>query len=282
MDDHQHLPGGRATYPHDAARWLVGTDARSVLELGAGAGALTDLLVQLGHDVHATDPSAEAVGSLAERLPSVRTSVATAEVLPVMDRSVDVVVCAQVFDQFTAEATLTEIARVLRPGGHLALLWNTLDTKIPWVRKLAAIADPERTEPGAPEALVRSDRFGFVDNSSHRHWQTVHRESLCEVARQMPYVARLDDAGRDRRLDQVRELYDSYERGPDGMQLPWIAHCFRAAVVDAPWATPRQAGVNVPASALHAPSAPASPAEEEPPSDRGDPGDDGDLLIDFR
>lgn len=274
MDAHQHLPEGRATYPPDAVRWLVGTDARSVLELGAGAGGLTDLLVGLGHDVHATDPSADAVAVLAERLPAIRTSVATAEVLPVMDRSVDVVACAQVFDQFTAEATLTEITRVLRPGGHLALLWNTPDTKIPWVRKLAAIVDPERSQPEAPPALVRSDRFGFVDSSSHRHWQTVHRESLCEVARQMPYVMRLDEAGRDRCLDQVRALYDDYERGPDGMQLPWIAHCFRSAVVDNPWATPRQEGVNVPT-----PEAPAPPADEEP---RNDPGDDGDLLIDFR
>ena len=274
MDDQQHLPEGRATYPREAVRWLVGTDARSALELGAGAGGLTDLLVALGHDVHATDPSADAVAVLAERLPVIRTSVATAEVLPVMDRSVDVVVCAQVFDQFTADAALTEIARVLRPGGHLALLWNTPDTKIPWVRKFAAIVDPDRSEPEAPDALVRSDRFGFVDNTSLRHWQTVHRESLCEVARQMPYIMRLDSASRERRLDQVRALYDDYERGPDGMQLPWVAHCFRAAVVDNPWSTPRQEGVNIPSS-----TPPTSPVD---PSDDDGDDDGGDLLIDFR
>src|SRR6187551_576962 len=47
---------GRPSYPADAVTWLIGDDPATVLELGAGTGKLTRVLVDLGHDVHATDP----------------------------------------------------------------------------------------------------------------------------------------------------------------------------------------------------------------------------------
>ena len=49
---------GRPTYPDEAVRWMLGEQPLSVLELGAGTGKLTRVMVSLGHDVHATDPDA--------------------------------------------------------------------------------------------------------------------------------------------------------------------------------------------------------------------------------
>jgi SAM-dependent methyltransferase len=262
---------GRPSYPTAAVEWLVGTDQKSVLEVGAGTGKLTEALVALGHDVHATDPSAEMLAKLSENLPDVRTSVATAERLPSLDASVDIVVCAQAFHWFDQEAALAEFARVLRTGGHLALVWNSRDDKIPWVRKLGALIGDQDANVQAPESLVRSTRFGFVDDASYRHWQTVGKEALCDMALSRSSVATLDPKTRERTLAGVRALYDDYGRGPDGMQLPWIARCFRASVIEHPWSVPpREAGLED-ASTQDRP-------ESEPPK----PDDDGDLLIDFR
>lgn len=264
---------GRPSYPRPAVEWLVGTEQKSVLEVGAGTGKLTEQLVALGHDVHATDPSREMLDVLKERLPDVRSSYAAAESLPALDASVDVVVCAQAFHWFDQEAALAEFARVLRPGGRVALLWNTRDVKIPWVRKLGAVIGDNDGSMEAPESLVRSPRFGFVEESSHRHWQTVTADSLCDMALSRSAVATLEPPLRERKLAEVRALYDDYGRGADGMQLPWIARCFRASVIEHHWQVPPREGAQ---------SSPATEAARPEATAHSDVEDTSALLIDFR
>lgn len=262
---------GRPSYPAEAVAWLVGDDQKSVLEVGAGTGKLTERLLALGHDVHATEPSRSTLDVLKERLPDVRSSYAAAESLPVLDASVDVVICAQAFHWFDQEQALAEFARVLRPGGRIALLWNTRDVKIPWVRKLGALIG-DQDAAIEPESLVASQQFGFVEESSFRHWQTVNRDSLCDMALSRSTVATLEAAARERKLAEVRALYDDYGRGADGMQLPWIARCFRASVIEHHWSVPPREGAE---SADGEEGAPATPV-------RDDREDTAPLLIDFR
>src|SRR5262245_46283255 len=99
----------RPSYPPEAAEWLTGSTRASVLELGAGTGKLTDQLLAIGHDVLATDPLDEMLTYLRLRHPACRTTVASAENLPVASRSVDVVVAAQCFHWFDLEKALPEI-----------------------------------------------------------------------------------------------------------------------------------------------------------------------------
>jgi ubiquinone/menaquinone biosynthesis C-methylase UbiE len=142
---------GRPGYPAEAAAWLVGDEPITVLEIGAGTGKLTEALVELGHEVHATDPDDAMLARLRARLPDVPTSVASAERLPAADASYDVVVAGQAFHWFDHDVALPEIARVLRPGGQLALVWNQRDEQIPWVRKLGRIiGNQEHQESVAP------------------------------------------------------------------------------------------------------------------------------------
>ncbi len=260
------------TYPAVAVEWLVGPDQKSVLEIGAGAGGLTAQLVALGHDVHATDPSADAIEKLNERLPGVRTSTATAERLPNLDSSVDVVVCRR-FSQYDADVALAEFARVLRPGGHLAIVVETHDVKIPWVRKFSRLLNRGTAPVEAPESLVRSVQFGFVEDAQFRHWSTVDEPDLCDITLAEPAVAGLDPHAQERVLAEVRALYADYGRGRDGMQLPSIAHCFKASVVENPWSVPARDGAEDDGAD---PDAAAGKDD-----DRGDD-NDGDLLIDFR
>ncbi len=257
----------RPTYPREAAAWLAGEQPTTVLELGAGTGKLTRALVDLGHDVHATDPDEQMLARLRDNLPDVRTSVASAEDIPAPDAGYDVVVVAQAFHWFDHDRALPEIARVLKPGGRVALVWNERDERIPWVRKLGALIGTQE-ELRSAEPLVTSPLFGFVEEQEFRHWQVVDRESIQDLALSRSNFAVLDEEDRAARLAEVVDFYDDYGRGMDGMQLPLRASCFRAAVVDRPEPEPEPR---------------EEPAGEAPPEPVTDDGADADvLLIDFR
>jgi len=271
----------RPSYPVDAAAWLVGGTPSNVVELGAGTGKLTELLVAAGHRVVATDPLPEMLGRLRHRVPGARAAVATAEHIPVPSRSADVVVCAQAFHWFDHEAALPEIARVLRPGGSLALVWNSRDEAIPWVRKLGAIIGSADNDPDLAAPAEQSEHFGWMEQQEFRFWQALRREQLFDLVRSRSYVALLDDPQRDELLARVGALYDDYGRGPDGMQLPYVTRCYRAVVrhQTPPPPIPRASD-----GALTWPADDPESTQEvgRVPRQAEPPEDPGTLLIDFK
>ena len=141
-------------------------------------------------------------------------------------------VCAQAFHWFDLDRALPEIARVLRPGGRLALVWNQRDERIPWVRRLGRLIGTQDQPRDRPTPLVQSSLFGFVEDATFRFWQTVDRESIQDLVLSRSNVAVLDEEARAAKLAEVLAFYDDYGRGMDGMQLPYEACCFRAVVVD--------------------------------------------------
>lgn len=227
----------RPSYPAEAAVRLVGRaggDPLRVLEIGAGTGKFTELLVATGHRVIATDPSPEMLGFLTARLPDVPTLVATAEQLPVPSRSVDIVVAAESFHHLDHDRALAEVARVLRPGGTFALVWNFRDEGIPWVRKLGRIIGAEKGEELV--APLRACEY-FDDDlgeSEYRFWQDLRRPELFDLVRSRSAVAVLPEHEREDVLDRVGALYDDYGRGPDGMKLPYLTRCYSTTVTNQP------------------------------------------------
>jgi ubiquinone/menaquinone biosynthesis C-methylase UbiE len=225
---------GRPTYPPEAVRWMLGPHPVSVLELGAGTGKLTRVLADLGHDVHATDPDTAMLEILERQVPGVATAQASAEDIPLGDASVDVVIAAQAFHWFDLDRALPEIARVLRPGGHVCLLWNSRNEKIPWVRRLGAIIGTQEQLRDPAQALIFSELFGFVEDREFSHWQTIDRQSIQDLVLSRSNVAVLDADARAAKLAEVLRLYDEYGRGMDGMQLPYVTRCYRAEVLERP------------------------------------------------
>jgi SAM-dependent methyltransferase len=263
---------GRPSFPREAAEWLVGTQPATVVELGAGTGKLTEHLVALGHDVHASDPDDAMLEILRRRLPEVRTSVTGAEDIPVADRSVDVVVAAQCFHWFDHDRALPEIARVLKPGGRIALAWNVRDERIPWVRRLGRIiGSQDQLSNESAEPLVLSGLFGFVDEATFSFWQDINRKTIQDLVLSRSNIATLDEDARAAKLDEVLAFYDDYGRGMDGMQLPYDSRCYKAVVND----RPDQETDDAADSAHEA----GSGKDGEPPHDGGDTDM---LLIDFR
>ena len=260
---------GRPTYPREAAAWLTADEPVTVLELGAGTGKLTGQLVALGHDVHATDPDAAMLAKLSDRLPEVRTSQASAEEIPAGDRSYDVVVCAQAFHWFDHARALPEIARVLKPGGHLSLVWNQRDERVPWVRKLGAIigTQDQLREPAA--VLDASSLFDEVEEAEFRFRQQVDQHSIKDLVLSRSNIVTLSPDERETRLAAVSALYADYGRGMDGMQLPYAARCFRSRVLDRP-------------ASYSGTTETSSVPEETQPMRTSDGSETDMLLIDFR
>lgn len=228
----------RPGYPPEAARWLTGATPVRVLELGAGTGRLTADLVGLGHRVLATDPLEEMLQHLAGRLPSVPAARAVAEQIPVPSRSVDVVVSAQAFHWFDLERALPEIARVLRPGGEIALAWNERDERIPWVKRLGEVIGTQEQSTDPTHDLIRSTLFGYVETASFRFWQPLDRALLHDLIRSRSHIAVMTETERQRVLRRADALYDEYGRGADGMLLPYRTHCFKAVVRPQPEPAP--------------------------------------------
>jgi SAM-dependent methyltransferase len=137
---------GRPDYPAELGNWLRGTlglaPGKTVVDLGAGTGKFTSLLVPSGASVVAVEPVDAMRAQLAAKLPDVRALPGSAESMPLPDASVDAVVCAQAFHWFANAAAMREIHRVLKPGGRLGLIWNVRDESVPWVAQLTEIMTP--------------------------------------------------------------------------------------------------------------------------------------------
>jgi ubiquinone/menaquinone biosynthesis C-methylase UbiE len=135
---------GRPTCPPEATDWLLPGGARDVLDLGAGTGTgtgtgkLTTRLVERGLEVIAVDPLPEMLEVLRDSLPETRALLGTAEDIPLEDNSVDAVLVAQAWHWVDPARAIPEVARVLRPGGRLGLVWNTRDERLGRVRALAS------------------------------------------------------------------------------------------------------------------------------------------------
>jgi SAM-dependent methyltransferase len=194
---------GRPSYPGGAVDLVVrelGIRAgTTVVDVGAGTGKFSELLVPTGAHVVAVEPVATMRAKIA---PPVEAVDGTAESIPLGDGSADAVVVAQAFHWFRHDAALAEIARVLRPGGGLALVWNRRDESVPWIDAMSRViewrahqvSEYDRTD--WPAIIGRSGAFGEVRHASISWEHLVDRATLAERVRSVSYIAAMDDAAR--------------------------------------------------------------------------------------
>ncbi|WP_020577101.1 class I SAM-dependent methyltransferase [Actinopolymorpha alba] len=223
--------------PHDTqhAGATPVDEPATVVELAAGTGKLTTSLVADRHRVIAVEPAASMLARLVRHVPYALPVQAVAEKIPLVASSADAVVVAQAFHWFDTEAALAEIARVLRPGGTLGLVWNYRDESVPWVRQLSSLlAAAERIEARQAEELIEtlewSRLFEPPEYSGFRLWQKLDRDGLLHLVASRSYVAHLPPAERQEVLHHVGELYDMTARQPDGLVMPYVTTCFRTRV----------------------------------------------------
>jgi SAM-dependent methyltransferase len=222
----------RPGYPADAVAFLLGSRPLRVLDLGAGTGLLTDVLLAAGHEVVAVDLSAPMLDQLRARLPQVTAVTGGAEAVPLPDADVDAVVAGQAAHWFDPAPAAAELRRVLRPGGVVGLVWNTRNERVPWVRALGELLAAEARDHEADQGVV--DRFAAElpaavqvhDSGTVQH---VTPEQVVRGIGTRSYVATMDDAGRDRFLGSVSALLATHPdtRGRDVLELPYTTRAYR-------------------------------------------------------
>jgi SAM-dependent methyltransferase len=219
----------RPSFPADALRWILGPNPLTILDLGAGTGKLSARAVELGHGVIAVDPSRRML-DYARKLRGVQTMIGSAEAIPLGPASVDAVIAGQAFHWFEHDTALPEIARVLKPGGTLGLLWNEYDTIVPWVRRFdAAVHGEEKAgKPYDPmPVLIRSHLLSITERASFRHWNELDREGLRLLAQSISRVAVMPESQRLTVLAEVDELYEKTARPPEPVRMPYVTRCYR-------------------------------------------------------
>jgi SAM-dependent methyltransferase len=223
---------GRPSYPPDAIDWLLPAAARKVLDLGAGTGKLTTRLVERGLDVVAVDPIPDMLEVVRVSLPETRALLGTAEEIPLEDNSVDAVLVAQAWHWVDPERAIPEVARVLRPGGRLGLVWNTRDERLGWVRELGRIigsdGDSRRTAVTLPAPFTKLQRHQV-------EWTNyLTPQALIDLVASRSYCITSPTEVRTRTLDQVRELLATHPAlaNSTGLAMPYVTVCIRATLAE--------------------------------------------------
>jgi SAM-dependent methyltransferase len=219
---------GRPGYPaeavaHLAAHFRLG-EGVTVLDLAAGTGKLTRMLATTGATVIAVEPVEGMRRVLEKAVPGARVLEGTAEAIPVEDGTVDAITVAQAFHWFDAVRAVAEIARALRPGGGLGLIWNTFDTSVPWVatlRTLVAVhrhGEPAYGHTSWRDAFATTRLFEPLEEHTFGLVQELETEALVDRIGSTSYIATLEEGERRQLFDEIRALVADL---PRPLRLPY-------------------------------------------------------------
>jgi SAM-dependent methyltransferase len=207
----------RPAPPVAAAAWLVPPGARRALDLAAGTGALTGRLVDLVPDVVAVEPDPRMLGALLAHLPGTAAAAGVAEQVPLRSGSVDLVTVSSAWHWMDPARVVPDVARLLRPGGVLGVLWGGPDRRVPWVAEVlsagrsgdAAGADPAGGardpggRPGRRVELPPGAPFGATEHRVFEGSATIDVGDLPALAATYSGVITLPDAERETALAEV-------------------------------------------------------------------------------
>jgi SAM-dependent methyltransferase len=227
---------GRPAYPREALEWLaerlgLGPGA-TVVDVGAGTGKLTRQLLATGARVIAVEPMDEMRRVLSAAVPDADVVAGTAEAIPLPDASADAVTAGQAAHWFGPDDAAAEIARVLRPGGGVAFIWNARDLDDPLQAAIEGLITPSRNR--APvdtwyrwrDAFARGP-FTPLERRDFRHVHELAADDVPALVASFSYVGALPPQEREAVLRRVRELVAASDRLLLGSRGPRVRLTYR-------------------------------------------------------
>ena len=219
----------------DAARRARGADASGqggplrAADIGAGTGKMSELLARGGLLVDAVEPS-EAMRAQASSIEGVTWHAGVAEETGLPNDVYDIVVFAQSWHWMNPERAGLEAARILAPGGALAIVWNQMAVSIPWVHRLTRIMRsgdvhrPDRSPtPGGGFEPMTLTQIAWEDRMTP--------EEILTLGTTRSSYIRSSEAGRARMQENLRwYLYDHLGYAPgEQVTIPyatlvWLTH----------------------------------------------------------
>jgi len=207
---------GRPDYPRELLSWLrgqlrLGPDS-TVVDLGAGTGKFTQLLLQAGAKVTAIEPVDAMRAQLGRNLPGVKALAGTAQAIPLADGAADAVVCAQAFHWFATREALAQIHRALAPGGRLGLIWNVRDESVDWVAAISRIITPyegdaPRFHSGAWRQVFDGTLFSAMQETTFAHQHVGGAQKvIIDRCLSISFIAALPAPEKARVADKLKAL----------------------------------------------------------------------------
>lgn len=218
---------GRPSYPTAALDWLLPAGASRVVDLGAGTGKLTRSLVARGLDVVAVEPTEGMRAQFHAVLPGVELVAGTAEDVPLPDASADAALAAQAWHWVDPQRAAPEVARVLRPGGTLGLLWNVRDASVPWIARLDRLLPQAGEEHLRSMAPVVGPPFGLVERHDVPWRQEVSLAELLDLTASRSWVITLEEPQRRAVLDDVRAQALARLDEVGVLEMAYVTRCSR-------------------------------------------------------
>jgi SAM-dependent methyltransferase len=225
---------GRPEYPPAVVGAITAelglSAAAPVLDLAAGTGKLTRALIRAGLDVVAVEPQASLRDVLAAGVGEARVRAGFAEAIPLSDESVDAVTVADAFHWFDHAASLSEIARVLRPGGGLAVLSTVPDwSGASWAHEVGTLMAglrPEHPNFAGPhwlDALRAAQGWNGPREIRVTTPQPADAERLVDYAASISWVAAMPEDQRAKTLAQIGAIVRAGET-PAELPLHVVIH----------------------------------------------------------
>lgn len=230
QDGGEHYQRVRPGYPGESADWLIPAGARDAVDVGAGTGKFTALLLERGLTVSAVDPSGDMLEQLRAHYPEVSATQGTAEATGLPSSAFDVVSVAQAWHWCDPLPASTELARILRPGGTLGLIWNQLDTSIPWVHRLSRIMHAgDVYKPGFRPVV--GPEFQGLESHVTRWEDSLSTAEIMELTKSRSYYLRATEVIRGKVLANLDwYLHEHLGHDVDALiSLPYLTLTWRAA-----------------------------------------------------
>jgi len=231
--------------PEQALDWLLPPRAEAALDLAAGTGAVTRELIGRVPRIIAVEPDERMRAVLSARCPEAEVLAGRGEDIPLPDASVDAVLISSAWHWLDPEQAVPEIARVLRIGGRLGVMWTHRDERVPWVAEFnrlsrwAREADQTRDQrdvaprdragsrsyrravtfpPGVPLSQLEERAFEFSLPRT--------KDELTGLLGTYSGVITLDP---DQRAELTRQVRAFLDRQPwDQIDLPMTCRCVRS------------------------------------------------------
>ncbi len=228
----------RPSYPTQVMETLEGLlpHGAHVCDLAAGTGILTRQLLDSGYRVTAVEPVVGMREELERQLAmagetGVELLDGTAEELPLADASIDAVTVGQAFHWFDPQPALAEIARVLRSGGVLLMVWNARDEDVDWMNRWGDLVAElgggrpysDHRERLWEDVVAESELFDPLELRTVPHEQSGTPELIIERTRSTSFIAALPPDRHQHVLDEVAELVATHPdtRGLDHITIPY-------------------------------------------------------------
>jgi ubiquinone/menaquinone biosynthesis C-methylase UbiE len=235
----------RPSPPPQALDWMIPPGAQAVLDLAAGTGAVTRELVGRVPRVIAVEPDERMRAVLSARCPGAEILAGRGEDIPLPGASVDAVVISAAWHWLDPDQAVPEIARVLRVGGRLGVMWIGRDERVPWVAEFNRLAHQAREAVRRREA--RDDDAQWPAGSRGRRREIIFppgvplspveeravefsvprtKDELVGLIGTYSGVITLEA---DQRADLTRQVRAFLDRQPwDQVDLPMICRCLRS------------------------------------------------------